>query len=181
MNEKKTSRSARNALRAESPDTRLSLSPRFLALLTEGRQTSHPDTAWDWQIYLYSPLFNHPNVCHVNMPVQNRSCLASCLPSRRAYHVTDVTSAPLRRRFSGGCAGETGEGLLQRAFKEAQRRAYKSWEAKPWTPLSYQRSRSKSPTCWSFLTSKAPNSRGYSSCTLCVCFWRIRMTIYRSS
>ncbi|CAK9038855.1 Uncharacterized protein SCF082_LOCUS22799 [Durusdinium trenchii] len=53
-----------NALRAESPDTRLSLSPRFLALLTEG---------------------------------------------------------------------ETGEGLLQRAFKEAQRRAYKSWEAKPWT------------------------------------------------
>lgn len=54
----------RNALRAESPDTRLSLSPRFLALLTEG---------------------------------------------------------------------ETGEGLLQRAFKEAQRRAYKSWEAKPWT------------------------------------------------
>eukprot|EP00913_Durusdinium_trenchii_P032333 g30274.t1 len=67
------------------------------------------------------------------MPVQNRSCLASCLPSRRAYHVTDVTSAPLRRRFSGGCAGETGEGLLQRAFKEAQRRAYKSWEAKPWT------------------------------------------------
>ena len=23
--------------------------------------TQHPDTLWDWHIYLHGPLFNHPN------------------------------------------------------------------------------------------------------------------------